>query len=59
MEIKHVCMDCRTVMAVHEHSSYQEIKDCLTGMRALCPECRRYIGSPLPTDGMRSQEVNQ
>ena len=42
MEIKHVCQSCGEVMAVHEHSSWQEIKDCQTGMRALCAECRTW-----------------
>lgn len=50
MEVKHVCQDCGEVMAVHDHTSYQGVKNCLRGMRALCDECRRYIGCPLPVD---------
>jgi hypothetical protein len=46
MQIKHCCADCGEVMAVHEHASYQEIKDCLAGMRALCAACRSWSGSP-------------
>jgi hypothetical protein len=46
MQIKHCCADCGEVMAVHEHSSYQEIKDCFAGMRALCTACRSWPGSP-------------
>ena len=53
MQIKHCCADCGEVMAVHEHASYQEIKDCLAGMRALCDACRSWPGSPLPEDGIR------
>ena len=32
MEIKHVCQSCGEVMAVHEHASYQEVKDRCTGV---------------------------
>jgi len=39
MEIKHCCADCGEVIAVHQHSSWQEIKDCQAGMRALCAAC--------------------
>jgi hypothetical protein len=46
MEIKHVCQSCGAVMAVHNHGSYQEMKDCLAGMNALCAECASYPGSP-------------
>jgi hypothetical protein len=34
MEVKHCCADCGEVIAVHEHSSWQQIKDCQAGMRA-------------------------
>jgi hypothetical protein len=34
MQIKHVCQSCVEVMTVHEHANYQEVKDCLAGMRA-------------------------
>ncbi|MBV8453847.1 MAG: hypothetical protein JOZ29_16475 [Deltaproteobacteria bacterium] len=27
MQIKHCCTNCGEVMAVHEHSSWQEVKD--------------------------------
>jgi hypothetical protein len=57
LEIKHVCQSCGEVMAVHEHASYQEIKDCQAGMR-LCRECASWPGCPLPTDGQRGQEEN-
>ena len=50
MQIKHVCQSCGEVMEVHEHSSYQEIKTCLRGLKPLCPECRRYFGCPLPEE---------
>ena len=46
MEIKHVCQSCGEVMAVHEHGSWQEVKDCLAGMRALCRECASWPGCP-------------
>jgi hypothetical protein len=47
MEIKHCCADCGQVLAVHDHASYQEIKDCLAGMKPLCPECASWPGSTL------------
>ena len=59
MQIKHCCADCGEVMAVHEHASYQEIKDCLAGMRALCKACRSWPGCPLPEDGPRGREVER
>ena len=59
MEVKHCCVDCGQVMAVHEHSSYQEIKDCLAGMRPLCDSCRSWPGCPLPSYGTRGQEGGQ
>jgi hypothetical protein len=31
MQIKHVCQRCGEVMAVHEHASWQEVKDCQAG----------------------------
>ena len=46
IEIKHVCESCGEVMAVHEHESWQEVKDCLAGMRALCRECGSWPGGP-------------
>jgi hypothetical protein len=48
MEIKHVCQSCGEVMAVHEHSSWQEVKECLTGMRPFCRECDSWPGCPSP-----------
>ncbi len=36
MEVKHCCADCGEVIVVHEHSSWQEIKDCDRNRRALC-----------------------
>lgn len=56
MKIKHVCESCGEVMAVHDHASYQEIKDCQRGMRALCDGCRGWPGSPLAEDGKRGQD---
>lgn len=44
MEIKHVCQSCGEVMAVHEHSSWQEVKDSLAGMRPLCSQCSGWPG---------------
>jgi hypothetical protein len=46
MTIKHVCQSCGEVMAVHFHSSYQEVKDCFAGMKPLCPQCASWPGSP-------------
>jgi hypothetical protein len=37
----HVCQSCASVLAVHQHASYQEVKDCLAGMKPLCSECTR------------------
>ncbi len=48
MQVKHVCQSCGEVMAVHNHSSYVEVTLCLRGMRAVCDECRRWPGCPLP-----------
>jgi hypothetical protein len=45
-EVKHCCVDCGAVIEVHEHSSWQEIKDCQAGMRALCRECASWPGCP-------------
>lgn len=42
MTIKHCCQACGEVMAVHFHNSYQAIKDCLAGMKALCNDCRTW-----------------
>jgi predicted RNA-binding Zn-ribbon protein involved in translation (DUF1610 family) len=44
VEVKHLCQSCGEVMAVHEHSSWQEIKDCRRGMWALCDACRSWPG---------------
>jgi hypothetical protein len=57
VEVKHCCVDCGQVIAVHEHSSYVEVKLCLRGMRPLCDECRRFPGCPLPqrTRGQENQ----
>jgi hypothetical protein len=57
MEIKHCCADCGEVIAVHEHNSWQEIKDCDAGRRALCDACRSWPGCPLLPEPMRGQEV--
>jgi hypothetical protein len=59
MQIKHVCPSCGELLVVHEHSSWQEIKDCDVGRRALCDACRSWLGCPLPKDGPRGQEVNR
>jgi hypothetical protein len=49
VQIIHTCQSCNSVMAVHEHSSYQEIEDCLRGMKPLCAECNSWPGSPRPS----------
>jgi hypothetical protein len=59
MEVKHCCADCGEVIAVHEHSSWQQIKDCQAGMRALCVACASWPGCPLPKDGPRGQETSR
>jgi hypothetical protein len=56
MQITHTCQSCNAVMAVHEHSSYQVVKNCLGGMKPLCNECARWPGSPLPQERTRGQE---
>jgi hypothetical protein len=58
MEIKHCCADCGEVLTVHQHSSYQEVKDCLRGMKALCAECASWPGLPLPQARKQDQEVS-
>jgi hypothetical protein len=35
MQIKPVCQSCGELMDVHEHSSWQEIKECDRHQRAL------------------------
>jgi hypothetical protein len=55
MQIKHVCQSCGELMAVHQHSSWQEVKDCQRGMRALCDACRSWPGCPLPLEGTRGR----
>jgi hypothetical protein len=40
MKVTHCCADCGEVMAVHEHSSWQEIKECDRKQRPLCDACR-------------------
>jgi hypothetical protein len=55
--IKHCCSDCGEVLAVHEHANYQEVKDCLAGMKALCNECASWPGVPLPQERKQGQEV--
>jgi hypothetical protein len=55
MQIKHCCADCGEVLAVHEHLSWQEIKDCQAGMRALCDSCRSWPGCPGSTKESRHQ----
>jgi hypothetical protein len=57
MEVKHCCVDCGQVMAVHEHSSYQEVKDCLASMRPLCDECWSWPGCPLLKHETRGHET--
>jgi hypothetical protein len=59
MKVTHCCADCGQVMAAHEHSSWQEIKDCDRNRRALCDACRSWPGFSLPTDGTRGQQVKQ
>jgi hypothetical protein len=56
MEIKHCCTSCFTVIAVHQHASWEEIKECQAALGELCAECRSWPGCPLPVDGTRGQE---
>jgi hypothetical protein len=56
MDIKHVCQSCGELLAVHFHRSYQEIKDCLTGMKPVCANCDCWPGCPLPSEGTRGQD---
>ena len=49
MEIKHCCPSCGDVVVVHIHNSWQEVKDCLAGMRALCTACASWPGSGCPS----------
>jgi hypothetical protein len=58
MKVKHCCQSCGEVLVVHEHSSYQEIKECLAGMKALCPECASWPGCPCAqeTDAGRKRD---
>ena len=58
MQIKHCCADCGEVLAVHEHLSWQAIKDCQAGMRALCDSCRSWPGCPLPEEGKRGTQFH-
>ena len=55
-EVKHCCVDCGAVMEVHEHSSWQEIKDCDLNRRALSDACQSWPGCPLPSEGKRGRE---
>jgi len=59
MQIKHCCADCGEVLAVHEHNSYQEVKDCLASMRPLCDVCCHWPGCPLPPEREHGQQVKQ
>jgi hypothetical protein len=53
MQIKHVCQSCGEITAVHEHSSWQEVKDCLAGMPPLCVGCNNW---PCPSVQKREEE---
>ena len=57
--VVHVCESCGTLLAVHNHRSYAEVKACVRGMRPLCPECASWPGSEctLPAEGRRVQEA--
>jgi hypothetical protein len=59
MKVKHCCQSCGGVMAVHDHGSYQEIKDCLTGMKALCPECASWSGDPAAAEADAGRRCTQ
>jgi len=48
VEVKHCRIDCGKVMAVHEHSSYQEVKDCLASMRPCVMSAGRGQGARYP-----------
>ena len=56
MEVKHCCAGCGEIMAVHEHSSWQEIKDRDRNRRALCDAGRSWPRCPLPQERTRGQE---
>jgi hypothetical protein len=58
MQITHTCQSCNAVLAVHNHSSYQEVKDCLRGMKPLCTECASWPGCPPPRTEPRAGGVN-
>jgi hypothetical protein len=56
VEVNYVCESCGDLLATHDHYSFLEVKQCLRGMKALCVECAKWPGCPLPEDGTRGQE---
>ncbi len=57
MEVKHCCADCGEVIVVHFHNSWQEIKDCLAGMRGLCAQCNSWPECPSAQQADAGTEV--
>jgi hypothetical protein len=57
LEIKHACQSCGEVMAVHKHASYQEVKDCLAGMKPLCSSRASWPGCPFPMLGRGGRRI--
>jgi hypothetical protein len=53
--VVHVCVGCGEKMVVHQHSSWQAIKTCDAGRRALCDQCASWPECPLPEAGTRGQ----
>jgi hypothetical protein len=41
MQITHCCTSFFQVIALHQHSSWEQIKGCQAAMGSLCPECAR------------------
>jgi hypothetical protein len=57
--VRRVCAACGELLAVHEHASYQEVKDCLAGIKPLWPMCASWPGCPLPQERKQGQEVER
>ena len=52
-----MCADCGEVIAVHEHSSWQEIKDCQARTPSFVCSVSELAGMPVRRSGGRGQEV--
>ena len=53
--VRYVCAACGELLAVHEHASYQEVKDCLAAIKPLCPTCASRPGCPCRKRGSRGR----